>query len=107
MRIGRPPKAIRRLLSCPLFASGMAEQNSWPLTELKDGKAEGLVVELFELRLCGCDTDLKFVPLQFEQVQRSLEDGHTDDVFRLGHHPKSPVFHTGAYSRRTSWIAQG
>ena len=83
MRIGLS-KATRRLLPCLLIClwhgQAVAEpvriayaEVFPPFTELKDGKAAALRVGI----------DVQFVPVPFEEVQRTLEDGRADAVFPL------------------------
>ena len=54
-----------------------------PFTELKDGKAEGLAVEIIRAAARRAGIEVEFVAVPFEQVQRTLEDGRAEAVFPL------------------------
>jgi ABC-type amino acid transport substrate-binding protein len=54
-----------------------------PFTELRDGKAEGLAVEIVRAAAGRAGIDVEFVAVPFEQVQRTLEDGRAEAVFPL------------------------
>ena len=93
MRIGLS-KATRRLLPCLLIClwhgQAVAEpvriayaEVFPPFTELKDGKADGLAVDIVRAAALRVGIDVQFVPVPFEEVQRTLEDGRADAVFPL------------------------
>lgn len=64
-----------------------------PFTELKDGKPEGLAVELIRAAAGHAGIDVEFVAAPFEQVQRTLEDGRADALFPLTITPERlPLF---------------
>lgn len=52
-----------------------------PFAELKDGKAEGLAVEIVRAAARRAGVEIEFVAVPFEQVQRTLEDGRAEAVF--------------------------
>jgi polar amino acid transport system substrate-binding protein len=54
-----------------------------PITELKDGKAEGLAVDIVGAAAKRVGIEIEFVPVPFEQVQRTLEDGRAEAIFPL------------------------
>lgn len=54
-----------------------------PFTEFKDGKAEGLAVEIVRAAAGHAGIEVEFVAVPFEQVQRTLEDGRAEAVFPL------------------------
>ena len=54
-----------------------------PFTELKDGKAEGLAVEIVRAAARHAGIEVEFVAVPFEQVQRTLDDGRAEAVFPL------------------------
>jgi polar amino acid transport system substrate-binding protein len=62
-----------------------------PFTELKDGKAEGLAVEIVRAAAGRAGIEVEFVAVPFEQVQRTLEDGRADAVFPLSITPERLV----------------
>jgi len=64
-----------------------------PFTEFKDGKAEGLSVDIVGAAAKRGGIEIEFVPVPFEQVQRTLEDGRADAVFPLTINPERlPMF---------------
>jgi polar amino acid transport system substrate-binding protein len=105
MSIGAP-KMIWRILLTALFCScyggmpTMAEPVRIahpdvfpPFTELKDGKSEGLAVDIVRAAAARVALDVEFVSVPFEQVQRTLEDGRADAVFPLTITPERlPLF---------------
>jgi polar amino acid transport system substrate-binding protein len=104
MRIGSS-KAIRRLLLSLLYClchAGQAPAEPVriayadvfpPFTELKDGKAEGLAVDIVRAAAVRVGVDVQFVAVPFEQVQRTLDDGRADAVFPLTVTPERlPLF---------------
>jgi polar amino acid transport system substrate-binding protein len=46
-----------------------------PFAEVKDGKSEGLAVDIFRAAAARAGIDVKFVPVSFEQRQLTLADG--------------------------------
>ncbi|MBR1162035.1 transporter substrate-binding domain-containing protein [Bradyrhizobium elkanii] len=52
-----------------------------PFTELKNGRAEGLAVEIVRAAAGHAGIDVEFVAVPFEQVQRTLKDGRAEAVF--------------------------
>jgi polar amino acid transport system substrate-binding protein len=54
-----------------------------PFTELRDGKAKGLAVEIVRAAVGRAGIEVEFVAVPFEQVQRTLEDGRAEAVFPL------------------------
>ena len=54
-----------------------------PFTQLKDGKAEGLAVEIVRAAAGRAGIEVEFVGVPFEEVQRTLEDGRAEAVFPL------------------------
>jgi len=64
-----------------------------PFTEFKDGKAEGLAVEIVRAAAGHAGIEVEFVAVPFEQVQRTLEDGRAEAVFPLTITPERlPLF---------------
>jgi polar amino acid transport system substrate-binding protein len=64
-----------------------------PFAELKDGKAEGLAVDIVRAAAVNAGIDVQFVAVPFEQVQRTLDDGRADAVFPLTITPeRRPLF---------------
>jgi ABC-type amino acid transport substrate-binding protein len=59
-----------------------------PFTEFKDGKSEGLAMDIVRAVAAREAIDVEFVPVPFEQVQRTLEDGRADAVFPLAITPE-------------------
>ena len=54
-----------------------------PFAEIKDGKSEGLAVDILRAAAARAGVDMIFVPVPFEQRQLSLEDGRADAYFPL------------------------
>lgn len=54
-----------------------------PFTELKDGKAEGLAVEIVLAAAARVGINVELVPVPFEQIQRTLEDSRAQATFPL------------------------
>ena len=64
-----------------------------PFTELKDGRAEGLAVEIVRAAAGHAGIEVEFVAVPFEQVQRTLEDGRAEAIFPLTITPERlPLF---------------
>jgi polar amino acid transport system substrate-binding protein len=64
-----------------------------PFTEFKDGKSEGLAVDIVRAAAAQVAIDVEFVPVPFEQVQGTLEDGRADAIFPLTITPERlPLF---------------
>jgi polar amino acid transport system substrate-binding protein len=51
-----------------------------PFTELKGGEAQGLAVEIVRAAARRAGIEIDFVPVPFEQTQRTLDDGQADVV---------------------------
>ena len=52
-----------------------------PFAEIKDGKSEGLAVDILRAAAARAGVDMIFVPVPFEQRQLTLEDGRADAYF--------------------------
>ena len=52
------------------------------LPRSKDGKSEGLAVDIFRAAAARAGINVKFVPVSFEQRQLTLADGRADAYFR-------------------------
>ena len=89
------------LLLCPLLfcQPGLAQrgadqvriahaQDFPPLAEVKDGKSEGLAVEILRAAAARSGLQVKFVAVPFEHVHITLEDGRADAVFPLAITPE-------------------
>src|SRR5215469_14963004 len=64
-----------------------------PFTEFKDGKAEGLAVDIVGAAAKRSGIEVEFIPVPFAQVQRTLEDGRAEAVFPLTITPERlPMF---------------
>src|SRR5262247_1733766 len=59
-----------------------------PLAEVKDGKSEGLAVEILNAAAARSALQVKFVAVSFEQVHTTLEDGRADAAFPLAITPE-------------------
>lgn len=59
-----------------------------PFAESKDGKSEGLAVDILDAAARKAGVTILYVPVPFEQIQRTLEDGRADAVFPLAINPE-------------------
>lgn len=59
-----------------------------PFVEVKDGTSRGLFVDVLLAAAARAGIDLAFVPVPFEQVQRTLEDGRAEAIFPLAITPE-------------------
>jgi len=68
-------------------------QDFAPLAEVKDGKSEGLAVEIVRAAAERVGLEVKFVAVPFEQTQIMLADGRADAIFPLAITPeRRPLF---------------
>jgi len=83
--------ALSSLLFCqPALAQRGADpvriahaQDFPPLTEVKDGKSEGLAVDILRAAAARAGVEVKFVAVPFEQTQLTLTDGRAEACFPL------------------------
>ena len=54
-----------------------------PFADVQDGKSVGLMVDLIREAAAREGIDAQFVPVPFEQVQETLQDGRADAIFPL------------------------
>lgn len=54
-----------------------------PFAELKDGKSEGLAVDLLRAAAQRAGLEIALVAVPFDQLQRTLEDGRAQAIFPL------------------------
>ncbi len=88
--------ALSSLLFCqPVFAQRGAEpvriahaQDFPPLAEVKDGKSEGLAVDILRAAAARAGVEVKFVAVPFEHTQLTLTDGRAEAVFPLAITPE-------------------
>ncbi|CCE08287.1 hypothetical protein BRAS3843_270033 [Bradyrhizobium sp. STM 3843] len=59
-----------------------------PFAEVKDGKSEGLAVDIFRAAAARVGIDVEFVPVSFEQRQLTLADGRADAYLPLSITPE-------------------
>jgi polar amino acid transport system substrate-binding protein len=59
-----------------------------PFAEVKDGKSEGLALDIFRAVAMRAGVDVKFVPVPFEQRQLTLADGRADAYLPLAITPE-------------------
>lgn len=84
------------LLFChPVLAQNRADlmriahaQDFAPLAEVKEGKSEGLAVDILRAAAERAGLEVKFVAVPFEQTQITLADGRADAAFPLGVTPE-------------------
>jgi polar amino acid transport system substrate-binding protein len=65
--------------------SSSAIRRIWfaPLAEVRDGKSEGLAVDILRAAASRAGVDVQFVAVPFEQVHLTLADGRAEGVFPL------------------------
>jgi polar amino acid transport system substrate-binding protein len=59
-----------------------------PIADVKDGQSVGLGVEIIRSAAVRAGIDVEFVPVPFEQVQKTLEDGRAVAIFPLANIPE-------------------
>ena len=59
-----------------------------PFAEVKDGKSEGLAVDILGAAAARAGIEIEWVPVPFEQLQRTLEDGRAQAIFPLAISPE-------------------
>ena len=64
------------------------DQDFPPFAEFKDGKSEGLAVDIFRAAAQRAGVEVEFMPVPFEQRQLTLEDGRADAYFPLSITPE-------------------
>jgi polar amino acid transport system substrate-binding protein len=64
------------------------DQDFPPFVEVKDGRSEGLAVDIFRAATTRAGIDVQFVPVPFEQRQLTLTDGRADAYFPLSITPE-------------------
>jgi ABC-type amino acid transport substrate-binding protein len=74
-------------------------RSSHRLQKSKDGKAEGLAVDIVLAAAARAGVNVELVPVPFEQIQRTLEDGRAQAIFPLSITPERlPSFDFSARS---------
>ncbi len=68
------------------------DQGFPPFAELKEGKSDGLAVDIFRAAAARAGVEVKFIPVPFEQRQLTLEDGRADAYFPLSITPERLQF---------------
>ena len=58
------------------------DQDFPPFAEFKDGKSEGLAVDIFRAAAQRAGVEVEFMPVPFEQRQLTLEDGRAVSLSR-------------------------
>jgi ABC-type amino acid transport substrate-binding protein len=64
------------------------DQRFPPFAESKDGKSEGLAVDILNAAAAKSALTIVYVPVPFDQIQRTLEDGRADAIFPLAINPE-------------------
>ena len=59
-----------------------------PYAELRDGKSEGMAVDILRAAAAKAGLAITFVVVPFEQLQRTVEDGRADAIFPTGITPE-------------------
>ena len=67
----------------------MAHAESFPpYAELRDGKSQGMAVDILREAAAKAGLQIEFVVVPFEQLQRTVEDGRADAIFPTGVTPE-------------------
>ena len=64
------------------------DQRFPPFAEVKDGKSEGLAVDILNAAAQRAGITITYVPVPFAEIQKTLEDGRADAVFPLAINPE-------------------
>lgn len=64
------------------------DQRFPPFAEAKDGRSEGLAVDVLKAAAAKAGLELVLVPVPFVEVQKTLEDGRADAIFPLAINPE-------------------
>ena len=64
------------------------DQRFPPFAEVKDGKSEGLAVDILNAAAQRAGITIVYVPVPFAEMQKTLEDGRADAVFPLAINPE-------------------
>jgi polar amino acid transport system substrate-binding protein len=93
MRIDLPAAFAVLLAVCPLAVQAETirvahDQRFPPFAEVKDGKSEGLAVDILNAAAERSGLTIVYVALAFTEIQKTLEDGRADAVFPLAINPE-------------------
>jgi len=64
------------------------DQRFPPFAEVKDGKSEGLAVDILNAAAERAGLTIVYAPVPFTDIQKTLEDGRADAVFPLAINPE-------------------
>ncbi len=64
------------------------DQRFPPFAESKNGKSEGLAVDILNAAAQKAGLSIVYVPVPFEEIQRTLNDGRADAIFPLAINPE-------------------
>ena len=64
------------------------DQRFPPFAEVKDGRSEGLAVDILNAAAQRAGINISYVPVPFEQIQKTVEDGRADAIFPLAINPE-------------------
>ena len=59
------------------------DQDFPPFSEVREGKSEGLAIDIFRAAAARAGIEVEFVPVPFDDRQRTLEDGRAHAYFAL------------------------
>lgn len=80
---------IAKAQTSPTGAVRIAHQIDFlPIADVKDGQSVGLGVEIVRAAAMRAGIDVQFVPVSFEQVQKTLDDGRAVAIFPLANTPE-------------------
>lgn len=88
-------KAVLSILTLGVACAAQAQtihvahdQRFPPFAESKDGKSEGLAVDILNAAAQKAGLSIVYVPVPFEEIQRTLNDGRADAIFPLAINPE-------------------
>lgn len=64
------------------------DQRFPPFAEVKNGRSEGLAVDILEAAAVKAGLELMLAPVPFAEVQKTLDDGRADAIFPLAINPE-------------------
>lgn len=64
------------------------DQRFPPFAEVKDGRSDGLAVDVLKAAAAKAGLELTLVPVPFVEVQKTLDDGRADAIFPLAINPE-------------------
>jgi polar amino acid transport system substrate-binding protein len=80
--------AFSSAMACAQTVRVAHAQSFPPYAEARDGRSEGMAVDLLRAAAAKAGMELAFVVVPFEELQRTLEDGRAELIFPTGITPE-------------------